>query len=203
MRPFTSITCLAFLFISAFADLSCLKWDLLLNPIGLICHFEPEVYSELTDSVSAAINATYTAANNLLHFAVTHHPATVEYEYIRNIETGGFAQANQGLANVTHDYTQVGIGFGKDLINTGVQIFNLLDWSDLAGCVIGDSVRAHQGIGSIPLSLNQVPSNSSNIAVAAAPSNTSDMALGIWSKCMKAKFSKPVAFNITGIIRHL
>lgn len=181
----SSVVCLGLLLGPALADLTCLKWDFLLNPIGLICHFEPELYTELTHSVGAAINATITAANNLAQFAVTHHPATVEYRYIRNIEAGGFAQANQGLANVTHDYAQVGIGVGKDLINTAVQVFNLLDWSDVAGCIIGDSVRARQGI-SLPIAMNQAPSNMSNSA------------MGVWGKCTKAKFSKPIAFNITG-----
>lgn len=167
---------LGLLAISVSADLSCLKWDLLGNPLGLLCHFKPELYTQVTDSVEAAVKAVETAGHDLLHFDWTHMPATVTYNYVQNAVTGGLSLANNGLANATHDYVEVGIGFGKDVTNQAVQIYNLLDWSDVSICMIN-------GTG--------------NYLDAVMPF-TSEAARHRFSECTTKKFSKPLSYNITG-----
>lgn len=186
MHAFHHIACfLGFLVVPGLGDLQCLKWDLLLNPIGLLCHFKPALYSQFTESVEAAANATRTALNELVHFDLTHHPAAVAYQYVQNAEAGGLQQANQGLANATHDFAQVGIGLGEDLVNTGVQIYNLLDWSDVVSCILTGSAKAHPSYGALPL-----------VASSAFPHDRA--ALDLWNQCSKTKFSKPLVYNITG-----
>lgn len=161
------------------ADLTCLKWDLLFKPIGLICHFKPEVYTKLADTVDAAINSTYTAVEDLIHFDLTHNPATVSYNYVQNTIAGGLPLANAGLANITHDFTQVSIGFGKDAINAGVQIYNLIDWSDVTLCMLNDTSTTY---------------------LEAVLPVTNEAAFKRYIECTKTKLSKPLAYNITGDI---
>ena len=164
------------------ADLSCLEWVPISPIVGLICHFAPKTYNAAEEATVKAVEDAATSVKALAKFDLTHNPATLTYNYIETTANNGSAAANAALGASLKDYSDVTIGFGKESVNQGVQIYNLLDWSDVSLCLVS-------GAAKLP---SLVPTQQRRRAAPIAGLEV--MAKG----CLKDKLNKPLPFDIKG-----
>ena len=124
------------------ADLTCLGWGLISPIVGLFCHFSaPETFHAAENHTVAAVEEAVQDAKSLVHFDLTHNPIAITYNFLDQTSHGGFGQGRAYLANVTRDFGDVTIGFGKESANQVVQIFELAFWDDVSFCLIKGAGR--------------------------------------------------------------
>lgn len=118
------------------ADLSCLGWGLISPVVGIFCYFEPTYFKTAENNTVNTVKEMAQNAENLVKFDLTHNPAVVAYNFIDQTEKGGINQGNQYLGNITQDFEDVTIGFGKGVAQPIITILELTDWTDLSSCLI-------------------------------------------------------------------
>lgn len=122
------------------ADLSCLSWGLISPVVGLFCYFEPTYFTAAANRTVAAVGEAVQSAENLVKFDLTHNPAVVAYNFIDQTNKGGIGQGGQYLENITQDFEDVAIGFGKETSNEIITILELTYWNDLSLCLISGAI---------------------------------------------------------------
>lgn len=169
------------------ADLTCLGWGLLSPIVGLFCHFEPETFQAAENNTVAAVEEAVQSAKNLVQFDLTHNPAVVTYNFLDQTSHGGLAQGGTYLHNVSKDFGDITIGFGKDSANQVLQIYELTYWNDVSFCLIRGAGRlvtqAKRRLG------KRAGVPSTNDAVSMAQSCVSDKL---------KKIAHPAVFHING-----
>lgn len=169
------------------ADLTCLGWGLISPIVGLFCHFEPETFQAAENNTVAAVEEAVQSAKNLAQFDLTHNPAVVTYNFLDQASHGGLAQGGTYLHNVSKDFGDVTIGFGKDSANLILQIYELTYWNDVSFCLI-------RGAGRLVTQAKQ------SLRKRAGIPSTNDavtMAQSCISEKLK-KFAHPAVFHIDG-----
>ena len=135
MQCFT-VFFLTFGIIPVQADLTCLGWGLISPIVGLFCHFEPEYFQKAENDTVAAVEDAVQSTENLVKFDLTHNPAVVTYDFFEKTGKGGVGQGAQYLKNVSKDFGDVTIGFGKDTANQLLTVVELSYWNDISMCLI-------------------------------------------------------------------
>lgn len=171
------------------SDLVCLGWGLISPVIGLICHFKPDKLHEGEDATVAAVDEAVQSAKKLVQFDLTHNPVSIAYNSISAPE----GQRGQSLVSAANDYKDVTIGFGKESVNQGAQLHNLIQvvsppiWSDVSLCLVK---------GGAQLALRAVSTTRKR---ASRPTNVD--AVKIAQSCLSTRMKEiadPAIFNITG-----
>ena len=129
----------AFGLVTVQADLTCLGWGLISPIVGVFCHFEPESFSKAENNTVAAIEDAIQSTEDLVQFDLTHNPAVVTYDFFKETSHGGLDQGGKYLRNVSKDFGDVTIGFGKDTANQLVTVMELSYWNDVSMCLITGS----------------------------------------------------------------
>lgn len=123
------------------ADLHCLAvawW----NPvIGLICHFKPKVYSGAENATITEVENAVEAGKDLVKFDLTYNPVSVAYRFINSTRSQGLKSGRAELTDAGRAYKDLTIGFTKEGINTGYQIYEIAFWGDVTRCLIYGSVK--------------------------------------------------------------
>lgn len=130
-----------FLIVTVQADLNCIVWDLILLPVGLLCHFKHDTYDAVENATIATVEKVAEDVKDVAVFEFEHHPLVLGYKWAHLAITNGTGAANGVITGAIRDQLSVDIGFGKELANTAVQIFELLDWHDLSLCLMVNSAK--------------------------------------------------------------
>ena len=145
---FSIVLALAYAITVVRAGLTCLEYGLINPVVGLFCHFEPNYFHAAENSTAVVIEKAVESVKNLVKFDLTHNPAVVAYNFIDKTNKGGVGQGGQYLGNVTQDFEDVAIGFGKQTVNSVLTIVELAYWNDLSVCLIsgaaGLALRSQQ-----------------------------------------------------------
>lgn len=194
------------------ADLTCLEWGLISPVVGLFCHFEPTYFKTAEDKTATVVEEAVESVKDLVKFDLTHNPAAVTYNFIEETEQGGIKKGSQYLNNVTQDFENVAIGFGKETSNQVLTILKYTYWNDLSLCLIKGATdlalnsqrRKVKRIGLHGTSalakghdmfMSQAPTNNT----ASMPQLRKDSAAAMAHQCISDKFkqlAKPVTFHI-------
>lgn len=188
------------------ADLTCLGWGLISPIVGLFCHFEPTYFHAAESHGTAVVKDAVESVENLVKFDLTHNPAVVTYNFIEQTEKGGIGQGSQYLKNITNDYENVMIGFGKEASNQMISILESTYWNDLSMCFITGAsslaIHAHaqKQIGKrvgLHRTTSQTKASIMNQGTIVPPSD----ALAIAHGCFTDKFQRianPIKFQVNG-----
>lgn len=211
---FSIVLALAYATIAVQADLTCLRWGLISPVIGLFCHFEPTYFHAAENRTTVVVKEAVEDVENLVKFDLTHNPAVVAYNFIDQTNKGGLGQGGQYLGNVTQDFENVAIGFGKQTVNSILTIVELTYWDDLSLCLItgaaGLALRSQQkqrmakrislhGISAPPRGhgMSMVQPQPNDTAAVVQPQ--ANEAVAIAQACLSDKFkqlAKPAIFHI-------
>ena len=175
------------LIVTVRADLTCLGWGLISPIVGLFCHFEPKAFQAAENNTVAAVEEAVQSAKDLVQFDLTHNPATVTYNFLDQTSQGGLAQGGRYLQNVTTDFRDVTIGFGKESANQIMQIYELTYWNDLSFCII-------TGAGHLVTQAKRRKGKRAGLPSA-------DAAVSMAHRCVSDKLkriAKPAVFTING-----
>jgi len=170
------------------ADLVCLGWTLVSPLVGLVCHLAPSAFHAAENATVNAVEEAVQDLGNLAKFDVTHNPAAIAFNAVGQVKQGGLRQGGQYLKNVTSDFRDVTIGFGKGTANQVHQIMELAYWGDVSFCLT-------KGAGSLVAQAKRSRKR------AGVPS--SGAAVAMWKNCISTKLEQiasPVVLNITGQI---
>lgn len=174
--------------IQAESDLVCLGWGIISPVVGLICHFNSEKTNEVEDATVAAVDEAVQSAKKLVEFDLTHNPVSIAYNFLSAPE----GQRGQSLVNTINDFKDVTIGFTKESVNQGAQLYNLVQvvsqpvWSDVSFCMIKGGAQL------------AVQSATTKRKRAGRPTNVD--AVKMAQRCLSTKMKQianPAIFNIT------
>ena len=192
--------------VAVHADLTCLRWGLISPIVGLFCHFEPTYYHAAESHGTAVVKEAAERVENLVKFDLTHNPAVVTYNFIEQTAKGGIGQGGQYLKNVTTDYEDVTIGFGKETSNGMISILETTYWNDLSMCFIagaaslaidGHTLKQKGKRAGLHGTTSQAKAFMTNQRTMIPPSD----ALAIAHGCLTDKFQRianPIKFQING-----
>ncbi len=175
-------------FVFVKADLTCLGWGLISPIVGLFCHFEPEYFQKAENDTVAAVEDAIQSTENLVQFDLTHNPAVVAYDFFEETSIGGLGQGGKYLQNVSKDFGDLTIGFGKDTANQLVTIMELSYWNDLSMCLITGAA------GLVTQSKRRRLGKRASMP-------TVDDAVSMSNRCISQKFKQlasPATFHING-----
>lgn len=133
---FSIVFIITYIVAAVHADLTCLGWSIISPIMGLFCHFEPQYFEAAENRTATAVEEAVQDVGDLVKFDLTHNPAVITYNFIEETEKGGIGQGGQYLKNVTNDYGNVMIGFGKETTNQLITLLEVTHWNDLSTCLI-------------------------------------------------------------------
>ena len=124
------------------ADLTCLAWGFLLTPLGLFCHFKHDTFNAVENATVNAVEKIAEDVKDAVEFKIEHHPLVLGYEWVDTAVHNGTGAANHRLEGQIQQEIRVDIGFGKEIANTAVQIYELVSWNDLVICLMTNTYMA-------------------------------------------------------------
>ena len=180
------------------ADLACLAWDIFVPIIGLVCHFQPNVYDAASDATIKSVEEAATRLKDLVKFDLVPIPAVVTYNYAESTDEFGFGPANNYIGNVAKDFGDVTIGFGKESANQLIQLYDVTHWNEVSSCLMKGAAQVVSGLHANGSKRAQTFSLSSDQdlrsrILAAAPG-----VRNLAARCLNAELSRGLAFNVTG-----
>ncbi|MCJ1341613.1 hypothetical protein MMC09_006909 [Bachmanniomyces sp. S44760] len=183
------------------AELTCLQVGFFSPAAGLLCHFKHKTYNAVENATVNAVTAAGHALKDVAVFDITHHPLVIAYDYGSTAVTNGLGQANSQLKGQALDEVNVGLGFGKEVANMAVSVYEITHWGDLAMCIMSGTYN-YSNPSIVPVAGPIVvaePTSETSRKRAIIPSRADGQA--ILSKCASDKFkaiANPAVFNITG-----
>ncbi len=193
--------------VAVHADLTCLGWPLLSPIVGLICHFEPTFFQAAESHGTAVVKEAVKSVKTLVKFDLTHNPAVVTYNFIEETENGGVRQGGQYLKNITNDYENVVIGFGKQTSNLLVTVLESNRWNGVSMCYINSAaslathhVHTQKQIGKrigLHRTTSQAKAAMAMQGAMIAPSDALAIAQGC-SMDSSPRMADPIKFHING-----
>lgn len=189
---------------TVYADLTCLEWGLISPIVGLFCYFEPQTYKAVENRTVAAVEEAIQDTEALVKFDLTHNPAVVAYNFLDQTNQGGVGQGGQYLKNVTNDFEDVVIGFGKETTNQIITLMEFSYWNDLSTCLItgAASLAIHaQKRMKKRIGLHGTTSRAKAYTMNAGNMISDTDALSMAHECLSKKFQQlanPLKFHING-----
>ncbi|KAI9808541.1 MAG: hypothetical protein M1825_003690 [Sarcosagium campestre] len=168
---------------------ACLGWGLISPVVGLFCYFstgsdeEKAVEQKVLDAAENIAVKAATDIKDVVKFDLTHNPGFVAYNYVRTLDQDGITAANAGLRKTGKDFIDVTIGFTKESVNQGVQLYDLAEWSDVSLCLIG-------GVAELAANVTNPLPQTSRRTRRAVHGIDEKAGYDLAAKCIKEKFKK-------------